>query len=312
MRFSASTVLLLAAAASTTPSAVTAFSTGAGGCSAGGPSPGGGHLANPNIMTGDLVQGGYSFSIDGEPLPLTAPLQVGESYDMEVGGPDFRGVLIMSASPNVDLVPTTATLQPAAACAGTGVGITHVNPEFKQVAEGSFTCTGPGTVELGVNVVVANNFQEGSIYYYTGFTVQCTDGAGSAATEDPTSTAPPTNATTTPEATEDPTATAVPTEDVTSDVTLESTNFTDSMFNETDVPTTDEDFDDLTDAPTVASAPTTAPVAVGVVPTLPPVQAPASMIENAPPSSANTHNNGMWLLSLGATAAAAITTMMMM
>jgi hypothetical protein len=187
MRFSRLSVTLFVAAIALSPSATNAFSTGAGGCMAGQAAVGGGHLANPNIVTGTLAQGGFSVSVDAEAFPLTESLEIGETYSITVQGPDFRGVLIMSSSDGVSLTPTDALLQPSLACDALGFpGITHVSSEFKAEATGEFVCLAAGTHNVGVTVVVSNNNQEGSMYYYTGFPIEC--GESIAATEPPIET----------------------------------------------------------------------------------------------------------------------------
>ncbi|KAG7339567.1 hypothetical protein IV203_025095 [Nitzschia inconspicua] len=308
MRFSTASLLLLAS----TPG-VTAFPTGAGGCVAGAPSVGGSHLSNPTIMTGSLVNGAYSVALDGAALPPRGPLLVGESYDIAVRGPAFRGVLIMSASPNVDLTPSTAALQPAAACAGVGVGITHVNSDFKDAINGTITCLGPGPVTMGINVVVANNNQEGSIYYFSDVTVECSDATQPDSTEDPSADIAATEDPS-PEvvATEDPSPEVVATEDPSADIAATedpSDLSTDVPMNDTmtDIPTDFNetlapDFDDDESLPPVV-APTDAPVAT---PTADGSAAPVAAIEA--PSSANTLTTP--LLGLGATAVAVMSMLM--
>jgi hypothetical protein len=335
MRFLSLSVNLLAVFAYG-PSVIDAFSTGAGGCMAGQAAVGGAHLANPNIVTGTLVQGAFSVAVGDEPFPLSAPLVIGEPYTITVQGPAFRGVLIMSDSSDVSLTPVDNLLQNSIACDALGYpGITHVNSEFKDEVTGEIVCSGAGTQNVGVTVVVANNFQEGSLYYYTGFTIDC--GESTAATQAPSETELPTGTdlpvespiplpTESPvaaditEATPEPTDLPLPTSAPTVAMTVVTMSPTDNAtatdmptdLNETDVPTLEVSETEApvgpvgsteTESPTgpVGAAETEPPSVAPVAPEVPTVGADAT---TPPPSSAPSTTVTL-LLSLGAAAALA-------
>jgi hypothetical protein len=167
------------------PSCIDAFSAGAGGCMAGEAAVGGSHLANFPSLTGSLVDSGFSVVVDETTFPSSVSLEIGEEHTIYVRGSQFRGVLIMSdASPDdVSLTPFDDLLQESAACDTLGYpGITHTTPDFKTEVEGVLVCITEGTYNIGVTVVVSNNAQEGSTYYYTGFPLVCGGGGGGGTT----------------------------------------------------------------------------------------------------------------------------------
>jgi hypothetical protein len=188
MRFSTLPVSFLGAIAYGS-SSIDAFSAGAGGCTAGEAAVGATHLSITPTNTGTLGDGGFSVVVDETTFPSSVSLEVGEEHTIYVRGSQFRGVLIMSdASPDdVSLSPFDNLLQESTACDGAGYpGITHTNSDLKSEVEGVLFCLTEGTYNIGVTVVVSNNAQEGSTYYYTGFPLVCGGGGGGVtATENP-------------------------------------------------------------------------------------------------------------------------------
>ncbi|KAL3904250.1 MAG: hypothetical protein SGARI_005005, partial [Bacillariaceae sp.] len=182
MRFSTTSFLSLVALAATTRSA-SAFSNGAGGCAPGQAAVAGLHVANPGFVTGSLADGGITVTFDGE--DSSAALLSSEGTDVEVSSESgFRGVLIMSVDPAVGIVPVDG-VQPAGACAAIGAtGVTHFDPSLKEEVEAVVDCQAPtgSQVLLGVTVVVSNNQNDGSEFYYSEYLVTC----GEAATGVPT------------------------------------------------------------------------------------------------------------------------------
>ena len=102
-------------------SSASAFSTGAGRCVVGEPSPDGLHLVQQSITTGTLSDGDYTATIDGFVVEdgdtVTVPL--GETFDIEITGPEFKGVLIMVAGEDDSVIIPGENLQ--LATVGTGI-----------------------------------------------------------------------------------------------------------------------------------------------------------------------------------------------
>jgi hypothetical protein len=205
MRFSASIVSLALAAGT-----ANAFSTGAGGCAPGQAAVGGGHVATPNFVTGTLESAGISVTFDGDTAADGGVLSA-DGTDVEVSSADgFRGVLIMSTDPAVGIVSVDG-VQPAGACAAVGaIGVTHFDPSVKESVEAVVDCQAPdgSQVLVGVTVVVSNNQNDGSEFYYSEYLMTC----GEASTEVPTTIAPVGPDTTVPEDTAVPDSTLVPTD----------------------------------------------------------------------------------------------------
>lgn len=287
MRLSTSYVSLLAVVAHG-PSVLDAFTAGAGGCMTG-------RGCNPNITAGTFVQGGFSVGIDEESFPLRAPLEIGRVYNISVQGPDFRGVLIKSNSLGVSMQPTDTLLQPSVPCDGQGYqGITQVDAALKDKVQGEFMCLEAGTHDVGITIVVANNFQEGSIYYSTEFSIDCGENLP-VPTEMPVATIVPTNESITgptvlPFPTVEPTGqmgvTVSPTDNATaSDIPFE--------FNETDKPPLDINETNTPVTDVGQSAPMVTGSTSGVDTTTP------------SPSSATSTITTLWL-SFGAVAAVVV------
>jgi hypothetical protein len=195
---------------------VHAFSTGAGGCTTGG-AVGQTHLNSP--MTGLLSVGGFQVLLDDTtPLDPTTPtpITVSQMYSLSIvpsAGATFRGALFRVVGTGVNLQPA-ANAVVATACTD-AAGVTHSSPDPKTEFKATLQVDGTVATTVDVTVVVANNGDEGSIYYYSQFSLQPTDAAGAPmATSTEVPVAAPTMdapAPTVAEPTETPVAAVVPT-----------------------------------------------------------------------------------------------------
>ena len=143
------------------------FSIGAGRCVVGEAAPSSTHLlGDPEL--GSLADGGYTITVNGETVTEAATVaSVGGPFDVEVSGPDFRGVLIMVANqPDSVIVPGSglALNVVGTGCIGTA-SITHTGSELKQSAAGTITLPSALETTLEINVVVQNSGGISTFYY---------------------------------------------------------------------------------------------------------------------------------------------------
>ena len=185
-----------------TLSVVTALPGGAPSCEVGEAAPQSLHLnIDRNPQTGPLSTGTYTVTINGALLvpgeKAVVPAQAVNEVivSSETGLQPFRGVLailnkegtVFTNGVELSVSATDPLLQEAFECdVTTGrSGVTHKSPDLKTSAELMLNVdSNLDDVFLDVNVVVANNDIEGSIYYYDRYTLQFT-GATSAPTQAP-------------------------------------------------------------------------------------------------------------------------------
>mmetsp|Transcript_20203 Transcript_20203/g.36489 ORF Transcript_20203/g.36489 Transcript_20203/m.36489 type:complete len:221 (-) Transcript_20203:249-911(-) len=151
---------------------VDASPTGAAGCAIGEPAVGGAHLSYPTT-TGSLADGGITAQVVESETDSSSPamLMVGEAYFVMVTREDgFKGVLINTDAPSTTLMEGVNT-QEASVCTS-AQGVTHMNADLKTEAGGVIQADAPGTVNIGVTVVINNNAADGSEYYYSSFPVE--------------------------------------------------------------------------------------------------------------------------------------------
>lgn len=191
-------------------SSVSAFPNGAGGCVGGVAAVGGRHLDTSNnraIIEGELAQGDVSVLIDNTNrlIPLTAyDLETQTDYILTVetdNAAGFRGILLRLEGAGRDLTGAIlpvddAILHDATACAApTVVGVTHLDNEPKATVSAKIRFNAPGTVNLDITIVGANN-ADGSVYGHNGFIFSVTGDAyvetSAPATLPPGETATPT------------------------------------------------------------------------------------------------------------------------
>lgn len=163
-------------AASLLCESVSAFSTGAGGCSAGNTAVQSSHLTNPK--TGSLADGGFSVSLAGSTLAAgsTSTFAINTDTSLTVastGSKMFRGFLLRLGETGGVSTDTAFTfagtdIQKAAACSDVG-GVTHTSPSDKTTVSATLKLTAAATaMPLDVTVVVQNSGGV-SEYYYSQF-----------------------------------------------------------------------------------------------------------------------------------------------
>jgi len=189
MQIQAAAIFLLL---SCTLPVVTAFPTGAGACHVGEPSPFGFHLVTANnrtVVNGSLADGGFKVFVNGQSLDsrikgTVLKLRPRVPHTLQIVGTNgtFKGVL-MAVTPTLAdadvevIAKDNTTLGPSAACLAQNVtdtqGVTHLSRDPKTNAASIITSWNATTLQLDLNVVVANNVNE-SYYYYSQTTVQVT------------------------------------------------------------------------------------------------------------------------------------------
>ena len=153
----------------------TAFSIGAGRCVVDEPAVSSLHLAG-SPTTGDLSDGGYEITIDGEEVSdgdTVTVDSVGSPFDVEITGPRFKGVLIMLEDLDDSVIepgPGLVHNEVGSGCIGEAA-ITHSSSSTKTRAVGTITLDEPTTTELALNIVVQNSRGK-SVYYYSQVTLE--------------------------------------------------------------------------------------------------------------------------------------------
>jgi hypothetical protein len=177
-------------AALLTLSSVYAMSNGAPVCTIGAAAPEGTHLSTNSTVTGPLSVGTFIVTLNSDTLDpaVSTTINVLENHYIAVtsvaGDKPYRGVLVIASSASTNF--TSAVLQPAGVsedtlktslpCAEIGrAGVTHNSSDTKTITY--YTLIVPknlADLKLDVNVVVANNAINGSIYYYNQFSFNVT------------------------------------------------------------------------------------------------------------------------------------------
>jgi hypothetical protein len=163
---------------------VHAYSSGAGQCIGGMAAVGEAHRTS-TAVTGSLQDGALTVTVlrdqtDAPSEEITTDtnttITIGFSSSDSTG---FRGALIRASSTD----GAEFTLEPgvnganAMACTEDGVfGVTHSSNDLKMELGAILNVATAGTVTLDVTVVLAQNSQDGSIYYYSPITVTVVDG----------------------------------------------------------------------------------------------------------------------------------------
>jgi hypothetical protein len=178
-------------AALLTLSSVLALPTGAPVCPIDGAAPGDAHLAarvvagtniTINPRTGPLSDGTFIVTLNGVTLDpavstaITASLSYTVAVTSEDGTQPYRGVLVIASSASKNftaavLQPVGGLLQASLPCAQLRrAGVTHISAVSKTTSSSTLNVpTNVADLKLDVNVVVANNEVQGSIYYYDQF-----------------------------------------------------------------------------------------------------------------------------------------------
>jgi hypothetical protein len=181
-------------AALLTLSSVLAMPSGAPVCPIGGPAPGDAHLlprANGNITinprTGPLSDGTFIVTLNGVTLDpsVNTAINASQGYTIAVtseeGIQQYRGVLVIASSASTNftstvLQPVDGTLQASLPCAQIRrAGVTHVSAATKTTSSATLKVpTNVADLKLDVNIVVANNEVQGSVYYYNQYNLTVT------------------------------------------------------------------------------------------------------------------------------------------
>ena len=151
------------------------------------------HLsASRNPRTGDLSSNGFEVYIDGTKLEsgnLTSPtlFEAARDNSLQVKAVNgtFRGILMLLYQPSVNVhdgegLTPLPPLQAAVGCDGTLTsGITHTeNSKKDEVTAILHYDTTEGVATLDINIVVANNDEEGSAYFFQKYYLQAFEGEG--------------------------------------------------------------------------------------------------------------------------------------
>ena len=174
---------------------VTARPDGSPVCSVGSAAPQSLHLSRQPGLLGGISDGNFKVKIGDTVLSSSSVNEIpGDEtlvLDMRsTDGSEFRGVLIVLNQDGVDLSSNLITSVPGfkeqTSCVLSGYsGFTHANRELKQFVQGNITMPIDQAAFLDVNIVVANNFVKGSIFYHTRFQL-LTENESSAPVKSPT------------------------------------------------------------------------------------------------------------------------------
>jgi hypothetical protein len=157
-----------------------AYSSGAGQCIGGMAAVGAPHMTS-TAVTGSLSDGRLVVAFNSRMFNgLDFCVETGADYTLLIQAPDgsFRGALIRASSAD----GAEFTLEPrvngqvAMACNDDGVlGVTHTSNAIKTELGATLFIATAGTVTLDVTVVRANNANDGSIYFYSRYTLTAED-----------------------------------------------------------------------------------------------------------------------------------------
>lgn len=171
---------------------VLALPTGAPTCKINEAAPQDAHLQTRGGIpprTGPLSDGGFIITIDGVTLDPATPLEItaGVNHDVtftsESGSQPFRGVLGIIHSSSYNFTFTnfgrgdSLDLQDSVPCSDIKglAGVTHIDRNTKTAVTGRLNIpVNIDEVKLDINMVIANNEEQGSVYYYTQFLLKVT------------------------------------------------------------------------------------------------------------------------------------------
>jgi hypothetical protein len=163
-------------------SGVDAFPYTAGGCDGGIAAVKESHVSD-TAVTGTLADGGFALIVNNQyrldPATPTYFL-VGETYSLSIQGGPFRGILIRVEGEDVDAITMTAIspFRLSEVCAMEGaIGISHTESSDKTglIPIGDIGVSSGQELGVDVTVVVSNNGQKGSEYYYDRYTLTSVD-----------------------------------------------------------------------------------------------------------------------------------------
>jgi hypothetical protein len=156
-----------------------AYSTGAGQCIGGMAAVGAPHMTG-TAVTGPLSDGSLVVAVNNRVYDVSEInnfyVETGTDYTILIQAQDgsFRGALIRASSPD----GAEFTLEPgvnganAMACTEDGVlGVTHMSSDLKTELGATLNIAVAGTITLDVTVVQSQNSQDGSVYFYTPYTL---------------------------------------------------------------------------------------------------------------------------------------------
>jgi phosphate transport system substrate-binding protein len=170
-----------------------AFPSGAGGCPASAAAVAGVHLARPSTTTGELSDGDFTITIDGEPVSRlsTYTFRAGVDHVLKVSGSGFKGFIFRlgGAGTGALTIPDGASnAQISSLCiAQDASGVTHTDPSVKSEAE-TILHVEDSTDGLTLDVtIVVQNVASQSEFYYSGYTMNARPNAPTAPTPSPAS-----------------------------------------------------------------------------------------------------------------------------
>jgi hypothetical protein len=158
---------------------VTARPDGSPVCTVGSAAPQSLHLIRQPGFLGEISVGNFNVKIGDTILKSGSVNKIPGGTNLvldmrSTDGSEFRGVLIILNKDGLDLSSNLMTSVPGfkeqGTCHLSGYsGFTHANRDLKQFAQANITMPINQKVFLDVNIVVANNFVKGSIFYHTRF-----------------------------------------------------------------------------------------------------------------------------------------------
>lgn len=183
-----------------TAAAVLALPSGAPSCVLGSPNPQSLHLASErNPVTGQIQVGGFDVFINDVKLAFKQGEENLFEFDSESdqkltikadNGTFFKGMLLLLSKDGTDATPALKprdSFKLATGCTGTAVvGVTHSENSEKTVGDSTLRWDKDGDVfTLDVNIVVQNNGELGSYYYYSQYKLKAVDRSPPAPTAAP-------------------------------------------------------------------------------------------------------------------------------
>jgi hypothetical protein len=145
--------------------------------------------------TGPLSDGAFIVTLNGVTLDpaVSTAINALQSYTIAVTSEDglqsYKGVLVIASSKSTNftsavLQPVGPLLQASTPCAVLRrAGVTHISAVSKTTSSSTLNVpTNVADLKLDVNVVVANNEVQGSIYYYNQYSLTVTGASPTAPT----------------------------------------------------------------------------------------------------------------------------------
>jgi hypothetical protein len=154
-----------------------AFPEMAGGCDRGVPSVGASHVSDL-ATTGSLKDGNITVTLNRIPLVNYSTVSINQNYKLEVRSPNgFRGLLVRVTGEDFTFTSDDENFQDAEACSAdsnvprleTIVGLSHKDNDLKNRASGDIKFILEQDFQVDITVVVSNNANDGSEYYFTSF-----------------------------------------------------------------------------------------------------------------------------------------------